>query len=81
MPDVEILSLAIRSVTLLVAAASLGVAIAALRTVKEGILAMTANAAQRAAEHDKRHAETMAAFALQRQALETLIKRTAPATD
>ena len=81
MLDLEVLSLTIRSVTLLVAATSLGVAITALRTVKEGIKAMTANAAQRTAEHDKRHTETMAAFALQRQALETLIERTAPAAD
>ena len=71
MPDLEVLSLAIESVTLLFAAAALGVVIAVLRTVKEGIKATTANAAQRAAEHDKRHAETMAAFALQRQALDS----------
>ena len=38
-------------------------------------MAMTAFAAQRATEHDKRHTETMAAFALQRQALDTLIER------
>ena len=41
-------------------------------------MAMTAFAAQRATEHDKRHTETMAAFALQRQALDTLIERTTP---
>ena len=78
MPDLELLSLAIESVTVLVAAAALGVAVAMLRTIKKGIMAMTAIAAQRATEHDKRHTETMAAFALQRQALDTLIERTTP---
>ena len=81
MPDLDVLSLAIESVTLLVAAAALGVVIAALRALKAGFIAMTSNATQRAAEHDKRHAETMAAFALQREALETLIERTTPAAD
>ena len=38
---------------------------------------MTANAAQRAAEFGERHAETMAAFASEREALD--IERTAPA--
>ena len=63
---------------MLVAAATLGVAIAVLRTIKKEIMAMTAIAAQRAAEHGKRHTETMAAFALQRQALDTLIERATP---
>ena len=88
MPDLEVLSLAIESVTLLFAAAALGVVIAALRTVRQGFMAMTANAAQRAAEFDERHAETMAALALRRQALdsrsralESLIERTAPTAD
>ena len=78
MLDLELLSLAIEGVTVLVAAATLGVAIAVLRTIKKGIMDMTAIAAQRAAEHDKRHTETMAAYALQRQALDTLIERTTP---
>lgn len=81
MTDIEIVSLAIRAATLLVAAASLGVAVAALRTVKAGIVAMTVNAAQRAAEHDHRHAETMAAIDAQRHALAVLIERTAPSAD
>ena len=42
---------------------------------------MAANAAQRGAEHDKRHADAMAAFAPRRQALETLIERPAPAAN
>ena len=79
MTEIEIVSLAIRAATLLVAVASLGVAVAALRTVKAGIMAMTTSAAQRAAEHDRRHVETMARFDQQHRALETLIARTAPA--
>ena len=47
MTDLELLSLTLRGATLLVALASLGVAVAALRTVKAGIAAMMANAAQR----------------------------------
>ncbi len=39
------------------------------------------DAAQRDADSRRRHAEAMTAFDLQRQALETLIARTAPATD
>jgi len=78
MPDFELLSLAIESVTVLVTAATLGVAIAVLRAIKKGIMAMTAITAQRTAEFDKRHTETMAAFSLQRQALDTLPERTTP---
>ncbi len=68
MTDLDLLDLALRIATLLVVTSSLGVAIAALRTVRAGIAAMTANAAQRAAEHDRRHAETLAALDAQRRA-------------
>ena len=74
MADLELLSLALRGATLLVAAAALAVAVAALRTVRASIVAMTKNAAQRAAEHDKRHDEAMTA-------LRALIARTGPAAD
>ena len=97
MTNLDILDIALRIATLLVVTSSLGVAIAALRTVRAGIAAMAVNAAQRAAEHDRRHSETLAALAqrdthsrrqhdetmaaldVHRQALETLIARTAPA--
>ena len=43
-----------------------------------GIRAMQRAGDRRAAEQDQRHTEAMQAFDLQRQALETLIARTAP---
>ena len=43
-----------------------------------GIRAMQRASDRRAAEQDQRHTEAMQAFDLQRQALETLIARTAP---
>ena len=83
MLDLEMISLALRGATLLVAAASLGVVIVALRTVRVGIVAMTENARQRAAEHDKRHTEAMQRLDRNHtesmRILETLIERTAPA--
>ena len=84
MTEFELFSLALRAGTFLVATASVGVAIAALATVRAGIRAMERNAAQRAAEHNQRHEEAMLALRSlidgqreQGAALAALIGRTA----
>ncbi len=78
MSPIEIIDLALRFALVALAAAG-------LITVDRGIRAMQRSAAQRAAEHDQRHAEAMAALReliggqrSDRAALHVLIERTAP---
>ena len=60
-------------------AASVAIGLGQIGIVWYGIRAVTRSAKDRIDEHDKRHAETMAALDIQRQALETLIARTGQA--
>ena len=60
-------------------ATSVAIGLGQIGIVWYGIRAMTRSAKDRADEHDKRHAEAMAALDIQRQALETLIARTGQA--
>ena len=62
-------------------AAAVVIGLGQIAVVAWGIRAMQRAGNQRAREQDQRHAETMQAFDVQRQALETLIARTAPAAD
>ena len=79
-------SLAAQHAGVWIAAAHVAVGLIQAGIVWYGIRAMQRAGDQREREHERRHAEasqrhaeTMQAFDLQRQALETLIARTAPA--
>ena len=61
-----------------IAAAHVAVGVGQIAIVWFGIRAMQRAGEHRAAEQDQRHTESMQAFDLQRQALETLIARTGP---
>ena len=72
-------SLAAQHAGLWIAAAHVAVGLIQAGIVWYGIRAMTRAGERPARDQDQRHAEAMQAFDLQRQALETLIARTAPA--
>ena len=83
MNEYEAATLAFRTASLWAAYGQIGatlvIGLGQIAVVWYGIRAMQRTGERRAVEQDQRHAEAMQALDVQRQALETLITRTAPA--